>query len=78
MSILEVLMKLMVGDSAPDFKLPSHLVRDVMLSEMREKTVVLVFFPSSLDASLIRPDPIVRSIACDVCGIKCPGSGHKR
>jgi peroxiredoxin len=38
-------MKLMVGDSAPDFKLPSHLDREVSLSEMRGRTVVLVFFP---------------------------------
>jgi peroxiredoxin len=45
MSIMEVSMKLKVGESAPDFRLPSHLDKDISLSEMRGKTVVLVFFP---------------------------------
>ena len=39
------LMKLNIGDKAPDFSLPSHLDKDVTLSDLRGKTVVLVFFP---------------------------------
>jgi peroxiredoxin len=42
---MEVYMKLKVGGSALDLKLPSHLDKDVSLLEMRGKTVVLVFFP---------------------------------
>jgi len=38
-------MNLNVGDKAPDFTLPSHLDKDVTLSDLRGKTVVLVFFP---------------------------------
>ena len=38
-------MKLRMGDKAPDFKLPSHLDKDVTLSHLRGKTVVLAFFP---------------------------------
>jgi peroxiredoxin len=38
-------MKLQVGQMAPDFKLPSHLDRDVMLSDLRGKNVILAFFP---------------------------------
>ena len=34
-----------IGDLAPDFTLPSHLDRDVRLSDLRGKNVVLVFFP---------------------------------
>ncbi len=38
-------MILRVGDSAPDFELPSHLNTDVRLSDLQGKTVVLAFFP---------------------------------
>jgi len=38
-------MKMNVGILAPDFTLPCHLGKDVTLSDLREKTVVLVFFP---------------------------------
>ncbi len=38
-------MKLKVGVDAPDFTLPCHLGKDVTLSHLRGKTVVLVFFP---------------------------------
>jgi len=38
-------MPLKVGDKAPDFTLPSHLEKDITLSSLRGKTVVLAFFP---------------------------------
>jgi len=38
-------MKLRVGKRAPDFRLPCQLGKDVTLSHLRGKTVVLVFFP---------------------------------
>ena len=38
-------MKLTIGQEAPDFTLPSHLDKDVTLSDLRGKNVVLVFFP---------------------------------
>ena len=38
-------MKLKVGDKAPDFKLPSHLDKEVIFSDLRGTTTVLVFFP---------------------------------
>ncbi len=38
-------MRLKVGRRAPDFKIPAHLGNDAELSELRGKTVVLVFFP---------------------------------
>ena len=38
-------MKLRVGDKAPDFKLRSHLDKEVTLSHLLGKTVVLAFFP---------------------------------
>lgn len=38
-------MPLNVGDLAPDFTLPSHLDKDVTLSSLRGKTVVMAFFP---------------------------------
>lgn len=39
-------MKVSVGDSAPDFKLPSNLRGEVSLSEFRgNKNVVLYFYP---------------------------------
>ncbi len=40
-------MKLHIGDRAPDFTLPSHLEKDVTLSDYRGKTTVLVFFPQA-------------------------------
>ncbi len=40
-------MKLQVGNKAPDFTLPSHLDRDVTLSDYRGKNVALAFFPSA-------------------------------
>jgi peroxiredoxin len=38
-------MKLTIGQEAPDFTLPSHLDKDVTLSDLRSKNVVLAFFP---------------------------------
>jgi peroxiredoxin len=38
-------MKLTIGQEAPDFTLPSHLDKDVTLSDLRGKNVVLAFFP---------------------------------
>jgi len=38
-------MKLQVGQMAPDFTLPSHLDRQVTLSNLRGNTVVMAFFP---------------------------------
>ncbi len=38
-------MSLQVGQQAPDFSLPSHLDRDVRLSDYRGRNVVLAFFP---------------------------------
>jgi peroxiredoxin len=38
-------MKWKIGDVAPDFTLPSHLDKDVTLSSLRGKNVVLAFFP---------------------------------
>ncbi len=38
-------MKLQVGQFAPDFTLPSHLDREVTLSNLRGNTVVIAFFP---------------------------------
>jgi peroxiredoxin/glutaredoxin len=36
---------LLVGDRAPDFKLPSHLDSDIALSDLKGKVVVMAFFP---------------------------------
>ena len=41
----EAFMKLYVGQAAPDFTLPSHLDKEVKLSDYLGKNVVLVFFP---------------------------------
>ncbi|UCF61247.1 MAG: redoxin domain-containing protein [Anaerolineaceae bacterium] len=38
-------MKLQIGQEAPDFTLPSHLGKDVTLSDLRGTNVVLAFFP---------------------------------
>lgn len=38
-------MALRIGDPAPDFTLPSHLGKDVTLSYLRGKNVLLAFFP---------------------------------
>lgn len=38
-------MKMKVGERSPDFTLPSHLGKNVTLSHLRGKTVVVVFFP---------------------------------
>lgn len=38
-------MELKVGKKAPDFSLPSHLDREVNLSGLRGKTMVIAFFP---------------------------------
>jgi len=40
-------MKIKVGDTAPGFTLDSHLDKEVILSEYRGKTTVLVFFPQA-------------------------------
>jgi peroxiredoxin Q/BCP len=39
------MMKINVGDAAPDFTLNSHLDKEVTLSEYQGKIAVLVFFP---------------------------------
>jgi len=38
-------MSLQVGQKAPNFTLPSHLDKEVTLSDLRGKNVVLAFFP---------------------------------
>lgn len=38
-------MKLQVGQKAPDLTLPSHLGKDVTLSNLRGKNVVIAFYP---------------------------------
>jgi peroxiredoxin len=38
-------MALKIGQEAPDFKLPSHLGKDVTLSDLRGSNVVIAFFP---------------------------------
>lgn len=38
-------MKLQVGQQAPDITLPSHLGKDLTLSDLRGKNVVIAFFP---------------------------------
>ena len=41
----EAKVNLQVGQSAPDFTLPSQLDREVTLSNLRGNTVVIAFFP---------------------------------
>lgn len=38
-------MSLQIGQQAPDFSLPSHLDREIRLSDYRGRNVVLAFFP---------------------------------
>jgi peroxiredoxin len=38
-------MKLQIGQTAPDFTLPTHLGKTLTLSDLRGKNVVLAFFP---------------------------------
>ena len=38
-------MKLKIGKKAPDFTLPSHLDKDISLSQLGGKNVVIAFFP---------------------------------
>jgi peroxiredoxin len=38
-------MELRIGQRAPEFTLPSHLDKDVSLSDYRGKNVVIAFFP---------------------------------
>jgi peroxiredoxin len=38
-------MALRIGQKAPDFTLPSHLGKDVTLSDLRGSNVVIAFFP---------------------------------
>ncbi|HHX64808.1 MAG TPA: redoxin domain-containing protein [Chloroflexi bacterium] len=38
-------MAIRVGDIAPDFTLPSHLDRNITLSDYRGSNVILAFFP---------------------------------
>ena len=38
---------LQVGQKAPGFTLPSHLDKDVTLSDLRGKNVVIAFFPKA-------------------------------
>jgi peroxiredoxin len=39
------MMKLAIGDQAPDFTLPNHLGGTTGLSGLRGKNVVIAFFP---------------------------------
>jgi hypothetical protein len=43
--IEEVTMTLSVGQTAPDFTLPSQLEKKITLSDLRGTNVVLAFFP---------------------------------
>jgi peroxiredoxin len=43
----ETMMRLKVGQPAPDFSLPSHLDKTVTLSDLRGKDVVLAFYPQA-------------------------------
>jgi peroxiredoxin len=41
----EHMMKLKIGQLAPNFTLPSHLDKAITLDDFRGKNVVLAFFP---------------------------------
>jgi peroxiredoxin len=41
----DIIMKIQLGQCAPDFSLPSHRGSSVRLSDLRGKNVVLAFFP---------------------------------
>lgn len=38
-------MSLRIGDTAPDFALPSHFGKTITLGDLRGQNVVLAFFP---------------------------------
>lgn len=40
-------MRLRVGQKAPDFTLPNHLDRDIRLSDLEGKYVILAFYPQA-------------------------------
>jgi peroxiredoxin Q/BCP len=40
-------MQLKIGQPAPDFSLPSHLDKEVRLSDLRGRNVVIAFFPKA-------------------------------
>ena len=40
-------MTLTVGQPAPDFKLMSHLGKEISLEKLRGKNIVLAFFPQA-------------------------------
>ncbi len=40
-------MTIFTGRPAPEFTLPSHLGKDISLSDYRGKNVVLAFFPQA-------------------------------
>jgi peroxiredoxin len=40
-------MKLRIGQKAPDFTLSSHLDKDIKLSDLQGKYVVIAFYPQA-------------------------------
>jgi peroxiredoxin Q/BCP len=38
-------MKISIGQQAPNFTLPSHLGKDITLSDLHGTNVILVFYP---------------------------------
>ena len=70
-------MKLKVGRRAPDFTLPCHLGKDASSFRIARQDRCSGLLPASLDASLNWPNPVLRGASRHVCGIECPGSGHK-